>query len=430
MINRACLAIHFIIFTPTIFFMKLYRALFLKICRCLDSIFNGNEYADKTVQHLFKTDRQLGSSDRRLVAEAVYEIVRWKRLFAYAADIGENFEEKNLSKLIKVWVVFRSIAVPQWDDLAFPDEARTMSVLGNPTLPRAVRESIPDWMDNQGVEELGEKLWDKEISALNKPAEVILRANTLINSPEMLKPVLSKENMDTTIISGYRDALRLTGRTNVFNTKAYKDGRFEVQDASSQLIAPFLEVTPGMLVIDACAGAGGKSLHIAALLENKGRLVAMDVLESKLEKLKIRARRNKVHNIECRLIESSKTWKRFKGMADRVLIDAPCSGLGVLRRKPDDKWKLSPEKLESLRNTQKEILADYAGMVKPTGKLVYATCSVLPSENQDQVRNFLASDAGEGFRLEAEQIILASQSGFDGFYMARLVKAEHPDVNT
>ena len=408
--------------------MKLYRALFLKICKCLDSIINDNEYADKTVQYLFKTDRQLGSSDRRLVAEAVYDIVRWKRLFAYAADIGEDFNDKNLAKLIKVWLVFRSIPVPHWDDLSIPDEAHINSILGNKVLPRAVRESIPDWMDNKAVEELGEKLWEKEISALNKPAEVILRANTLINSPEMLKTLLSNENIDTTLIPGYQDALRLTGRPNVFNTKAYKDGRFEVQDASSQLIAPFLEVTPGMLVIDACAGAGGKSLHIAALLQNRGRLIAMDVLESKLEKLKIRARRNKVHNIECRLIESSKTWKRFKSMADRVLIDAPCSGLGVLRRKPDDKWKLTPEKLESLRNTQKEILADYAGMVNPGGKLVYATCSILPSENQDQVRNFLSSDKGEGFRLEDEKIILASQSGFDGFYMARLVKAVQPDT--
>ncbi|MCK5401536.1 MAG: RsmB/NOP family class I SAM-dependent RNA methyltransferase, partial [Flavobacteriaceae bacterium] len=179
-------------------------------------------------------------------------------------------------------------------------------------------------------------------------------------------------------------------------------------------------VKPGMKVVDACAGAGGKTLHLASIMENKGQIIAMDIYESKLKKLKIRARRNGAHNIALKVIDSTKPIKKLYNKADRVLIDAPCSGLGVLRRNPDSKWKLEPEFLNKIRSTQKDILQQYSKMVKSGGKLVYATCSVLPSENQEQVQNFLTSDLGQDFIFVKDKKVLAHKSGFDGFYMALL----------
>ena len=169
-----------------------------------------------------------------------------------------------------------------------------------------------------------------------------------------------------------------------------------------------------------CAGAGGKTLHLSALMENKGQIIAMDIYESKLRKLKARAKRNKAHNIDMRVIDSTKPIKKLHGKADRVLIDAPCSGLGVLRRNPDSKWKLQPEFLDNIKKVQQDILQQYSKMVKNGGKLVYATCSVLPSENQNQIAEFLASESGKDFKLVKENKVLAHISGFDGFYMAQL----------
>ena len=211
-------------------------------------------------------------------------------------------------------------------------------------------------------------------------------------------------------------------RANVFTTEAFKNGWFEVQDASSQKVAQMLDPKPGMRIVDACAGAGGKSLHIASLMENKGQVIAMDIYENKLNELKRRARRNGIHNIETRVIDSTKVIKKLIGKADKVLIDAPCSGLGVLRRNPDAKWKLQPEFLETIKQTQSEILDSYSRIVKDGGQLVYATCSILPSENEQQVKAFLKREAGSEFTLTKDEKILPSKSGFDGFYIALLQK--------
>ncbi|MBT8209716.1 MAG: RsmB/NOP family class I SAM-dependent RNA methyltransferase, partial [Eudoraea sp.] len=216
------------------------------------------------------------------------------------------------------------------------------------------------------------------------------------------------------------DALQLVRRKDVFKTPLFKKGWFEVQDAASQLVAPFTEARPGMCVIDACAGAGGKSLHLAALMQNKGQLIALDIYDYKLKELKRRARRNGVHNLEIRVIDSSRVIKKLHNRGDRVLIDAPCTGLGVLRRNPDAKWKLNPEFLDRVINTQAQLLREYAKMVKAGGKLIYATCSILPVENEGQVRQFLSSAAGQDFELEAEKHCSPAADGFDGFYMARL----------
>jgi 16S rRNA (cytosine967-C5)-methyltransferase len=197
--------------------------------------------------------------------------------------------------------------------------------------------------------------------------------------------------------------------------ESYKNGLFEIQDAASQLVAPFLQLKAGMKVIDACAGAGGKALHIASLMQNKGSILAMDLEGKKLEELERRAHRAGVRIINTSIVTKEIILKN-KDSADRLLLDVPCSGLGVLKRNPDAKWKLTPTFMDEIQKTQASILNDYSIMLKPGGLMVYATCSILPVENQLQVQHFLEKNPGK-YELINEQRIMPSQ-GYDGFYMA------------
>ncbi len=400
--------------------MRLHRNLVFTVIDSLGFIFNDGEYADKVVARALKKDKRWGSADRKFVAETIYEIVRWKRLYAEIAEVREPYNRDNLWRIFAVWAVLRGIKLPEWKYFEETPVRRIKGRFDELSKIRKYRESIPDWMDELGVKELGEKIWEKELTAQNEQAKVILRVNTLKTSREKLRAILMDLDIDTEIPKEYPDALILKERANVFMTQAFKDGLFEVQDASSQMVARFLEVAPGMRVVDTCAGAGGKTLHMASLMENKGQLVAMDLYESKLKQLKLRAKRNSVFNIDYKIIDSTKVIKKLHEKADRVLIDAPCSGLGVLKRNPDSKWKLQPEFVENIKNTQAEVLESYSKIVKPGGKLVYATCSILPSENQEQIKKFLTTDIGSQFSFVKENKVLASDSGFDGFYMALL----------
>ncbi|MDC3194816.1 RsmB/NOP family class I SAM-dependent RNA methyltransferase [Flavobacteriaceae bacterium] len=402
--------------------MRLHRNLVYTVIDSIRDIFNEGVYADKAVEKALKRDKRWGSRDRKFVAETIYEIVRWKRLYAEIAEVKEPFDRNNLWRLFSVWCVLKGIALPDWNQIEPTPSRRIKGKFDELSKIRKFRESIPDWIDEVAVSELGEELWTKELAALNKQAEVILRTNTLNTTKEALQKELQDESIFTEFIPNHSDALRLVERANVFRTEVFKKGYFEVQDASSQLVAEYLDVAPGMKVIDTCAGAGGKTLHLASFMMNKGQIIAMDIYESKLKKLKIRARRNKVHNIDTRVIDSTKPIKKLYNKADRVLIDAPCSGIGVLRRNPDSKWKLQPEFLDNIKKVQQDILQKYSKMVKSGGKLVYATCSVLPSENQNQITEFLTSESGKDFKLIKDNKVFAHTSGFDGFYMALLEK--------
>ncbi len=404
--------------------MRLHRNLVFAVIDALNLIFNEDEYADKVIEKVLKYDKRWGSRDRGFIAETTYDMVRWRRLYDEIAGVHAPYPRQALFRLFAVWAVLRGIKLPDWKQLENTPERRIKGRFDELSKIRKYRESIPDWIDELGTKALGEKRWTKEIAALNKQAQVILRTNTLKTDKASLQQLLQEENIQTKTVPGHADALQLSERKNVFTTQAFKNGLFEVQDASSQLVAPFLEVEPGQRVIDACAGAGGKTLHLAALMQNKGQLIAMDIYESKLKKLKIRARRNDVHNMETRPITSSKAIKKLHGKADRVLLDAPCSGLGVLRRNPDTKWKLQPDFLKTVKTIQQEILRDYSKMVRPDGKMVYATCSILPEENDQQVEAFLASPEGQNFTLVNERHVYPSESGFDGFYIALLTKAQ------
>lgn len=398
--------------------MRLHRNLVFTVIDSIMAIFNEGEYADKVVARALKKDKRWGSHDRKFVAETIYEIVRWKRLYTEIAEVKEPYDRDNVWRIFAVWAVLRGYTLPDWKYFESTPVRKIKGRFDELSKIRKYRESIPDWMDEIGVQELGEALWSTEIAAQNEQAKVILRVNTLKTTKEKLRAVLMDLNIETEFHSDYPDALILKERANVFLIDAFKEGMFEVQDASSQMVARFLDVKPGMRVVDTCAGAGGKTLHMASLMENKGQLIAMDLYESKLKQLKIRAKRNGAFNIEYRIIDSTKVIKKLHEKADRVLIDAPCSGLGVLKRNPDSKWKLQPEFIDNIRKVQAEVLENYSKIVKPGGKMVYATCSVLPSENQEQVQKFLQTESGKQFEFVKDIKVLASESGFDGFYMA------------
>lgn len=402
--------------------MKLHRNLVFATIDSLDEIFNNNKQASKVLQGTLKRDKRWGSRDRSFIALTTYDIVRWKRLYAEIADVKSPYKREDLFRIFAVWATLRGIRLPEdWKQFEGTPTRRIKGRFDELSQIRKYRESIPDWMDEVGVKELGKK-WDTELAALNEQAEVILRVNTLLATVPQAQKALSEEGIETETLKGYPDALKLVERANVFGTEAFKKGFFEVQDASSQLVAPYLDIKPGMRVVDACAGAGGKTLHLAAKMENKGQIISLDIYEGKLRELKRRARRGQAHNIETRWIENNKAIKKLHGKADRLLLDAPCTGLGVLRRNPDSKWKLSPEFLDKIRKTQQEILQDYSAILKSGGKMVYATCSILPSENQEQVKTFLKSEVGQNFKLIKQEAVSPSKSGFDGFYIALMEK--------
>jgi len=394
--------------------MKLHNNTIRGVHQALEAIFEQGQYADKVIERTLKSNPKWGAKDRSFIAETTYEMVRWWRLVNFLSPSKDPWD------LFGTYWLMQGNELPLWDEFARLQPEKIKSKYDSITDP-GLLESIPEWLQTLGSKELGEK-WEAEIHALNEEAEVVLRVNTLKTTRERLKNLLEADGIRSYLVKGYPDALVLEERQNVFRHPSFKEGLFEVQDASSQLVAAALQVESGMRVIDACAGAGGKSLHLAALMGNKGKVISMDVEEWKLQQAKLRARRNGVSIFEPKVIEGSKTIKRLKESADRLLLDVPCSGLGVLRRNPDTKWKLSLESIQKVQETQQEILQSYPSMLKKGGQLVYATCSILPSENEEQVKKFLASEAGKDFELIEDRKVLAQESGFDGFYIARLLK--------
>jgi 16S rRNA (cytosine967-C5)-methyltransferase len=252
---------------------------------------------------------------------------------------------------------------------------------------------------------------------LNTEAPVYLRANRLKVTPEELVRELGRE--DIAASAAGPDGVMLARRSNVFLSRSFHAGLFEVQDLHSQLVARALEPRAGERVIDACAGGGGKSLHLAALMGGKGKVLAMDVAEGKLTRLRERANRAGASCIETRVIDGAKVIKRLADSADRLLLDVPCSGLGVWRRNPDGKWRLTAEEIARLKGVQAEILSRYAAMLKPGGLMVYATCSILPDENERQIENFLSHN-GNGWELLDQRSLRPAPGGGDGFFVARL----------
>ena len=396
--------------------MKFYAAQIQAIAEALHNIFREGAYADKEIARVLKADKRRGSKDRAFIAEHTYGIVRYYRLYSHLAG-GEPQAKQDWWRLIGIHLILSGYTLPDWREFAGLSREGVEEGLERAKEDRALRESIPDWLDEVGSAQLGDE-WPATLAALNEQAPVVLRVNRLQADAPTVIAELAKEGIIVEPIEG--DALLVTERKNLFRTKAFQRGLFEVQDFSSQQAAPALEVEPGQFVVDACAGAGGKSLHLAALMENKGRLLSLDIHGWKLEELKRRARRNGVANLETRPITSTKIIKRLTGKADRVLLDVPCSGLGVLRRNPDAKWKLTPDTIDRVVEEQDQILSSYSRMVKAGGKMVYATCSILPRENLERVERFLDSEAGRDWELEHHRSYLPHRDGYDGFFVSRL----------
>lgn len=386
--------------------------------QALTEVFDSGKHADRIIDKYLRANRKWGSRDRKFFAEGVYEIVRHKRRLEFVA------QSEDIWDLIGTQLVLKGFEIPNRIEFDNVDIERLRSRVQYKKDPQ-VEHSFPDWLHELGKEEFGAD-WLKLMESLNQPAEVFLRTNTLKTSPDHLIKELKAAEIDAEkVISKDFDlsnCLKLKERKNVFITEPFKKGMFEMQDAASQLVAPLLQIEPGQRVVDACAGAGGKSLHIAAMMKNKGKIIAMDIHEWKLKELRDRCARAGVDVLETKLIESNKTVKRMENSFDRVLLDVPCSGLGVLRRNPDTKWKLTMEEIDRLVDLQKEIISKYSEMAKPGGVMVYATCSILHRENEAQVKWFLDSEAGKNWTLQKEMRVWPHKHGFDGFYAAVLKK--------
>lgn len=403
---------------------KIHFAHIQTISEALNYIFKEGFYADRVIERVLKSNPKMGAKDRAFIAETTYDVVRWWRLLNECVDTKFDLEAneedyfKHFLNILSAYFFLFKETKAQWKENYGIDFSKVEKKYNEAIKTPAIKNSVPDWMyhliESEGINA------DEELTALNKEASVVLRVNTLKSSVDQLSRKLYAEGIENSKIDLTPNALVLSKRQNIFKNENFLQGLFEVQDAGSQCIADFLEVEPGMRVVDACAGAGGKTLAIAAYMKNKGRILSMDVEKKKLDELMRRSRRAGAGIVEPRVIESTKTIKRLKDSADRVLLDVPCTGLGTLRRNPDSKWKLTESFVKEVREKQKNILQTYSQMVKPGGKLVYATCSILPSENQEQVKLFLQKNPN--FKLIKDQTLLPSQSGFDGFYMAQLEK--------
>ena len=392
--------------------MRIHRILAEASATLLKSVFRDGKVLDLEIAEAFQKNPKWGKRDRGFIAETVYEVARWRRSLAFVADSEE----------------ITSLCAAQWRRMGYelPDwwkyrgaSAQVMEERESCLLeqPRAIRESIPDWLDDFVVKDMGEEQWELELKALNQKPRVVLRVNTLKCTREEAMVWLAENGVMSKEVPGVPQALVLP-EGKVLPKPLRFDGRVEIQDAGSQCIVPMLGAKPGEKVIDACSGAGGKALQLAAEMNNEGRIYAMDIHEKKLKELKKRARRAGVRCIAPKLITET-TASDFAGVADRLLIDAPCSGLGTLRRQPDLKWRLKPAAIFRAWEIQEELLLEYSRMLKPGGRLVYATCSILDTENSFAVSELYG--VGD-FTLVEERRISPANDGFDGFYAAALIK--------
>lgn len=376
------------------------------LIKTLRGVFWNKVYATNAIQKTLKKHQDWDDKKKAVFSDTVYEIVRWWRLLWYLLDSEPSWKEKDLQKLLAVYKEYKQ-------------GRRTDKVgkrLAKASRIRAIRESIPDWLDEVGSGELGER-WDDVISSLNQTPDLFIRVNTLKTSRNDLITFLRKEGVQSEPFTQNPDTLLLKEKINVFALPSFRDGLFEVQDAGSQMVSRFLDPKPGMRIVDACAGQGSKTLHLSALIENKGKIIALDTHEWRLKELRRRAAKAGVDTIETRLIDSTKVYKRLYDTADRLLLDVPCSGLGTLRRNPDIKWKLSRDDLSRLTGLQQTLLDNYCMILKPEGRMVYSVCSILPSEGEEQVKRFLDKHI-DTFKLCEEKRCWPDSDNTDGFYMA------------
>jgi 16S rRNA (cytosine967-C5)-methyltransferase len=361
--------------------------------------------ADLVANAFFRARRFIGSGDRRAVADRVWSILRRYGQLAWWLDRTRHPERGGRA------IVSADLILSEGMDLAglmqicdggtyrpgplHETEVRALRQMEGHSLPHPdqpdwVRLNVQEWVAPHLIEAYG-AAWGREIAAIENPPPVDLRVNRLKATLQEARAALAQEGIETEPMRFSPDGLRLKRRLSVVTGRAFQEGLVEIQDEGSQIVAALVDGQPGMQIADYCAGAGGKTLAIAAGMNNKGRVVAMDVYESRLDRSAQRLRRAGAHNVERRALDAdnAKWLKRQKGAFDRVLVDAPCTGTGTWRRNPDGRWTLKPEDLTELVPKQAAILDAASRLVKPGGGLIYATCSVLPAENERQIEAFL-----------------------------------------
>lgn len=415
--------------------------------------------ADATANSFFRERRYIGSGDRRAVAERAWGVLRQRiRLEWHLAAGGVPATPRLLVMahllLVERWTregVLQAFCGGRFNP-APPDpgelsviEALAGAPLVDEEMPEGPRHNLPDWALPGFKARFGAAL-EEAMAAMEQPAPLDLRANLLRTTREAAAAALAAEGITTEPMPFSPWGLRIADRRPILASKAYTDGLVEIQDEGSQLIALLTGARPGMRVVDYCAGAAGKTLAVAATMGNRGRIIACDVSATRLEGAVKRLRRAGVDNAERHLLQPGDRWvKRRAGQFDRVLVDAPCTGTGTWRRNPDARSRTQARDLEELVTKQREILETVAELVRPGGRLVYATCSVLPEENGSQVEAFLARHGeyeavpvaeawGEAFTpanppgpppCDGRWMELAPHShGTDGFFAAVLRRKE------
>ncbi len=392
--------------------------------------------ADAVVSRYFREHRELGHADRAFVAETVFAALRRGR--SLEARCAGRLSDRN--RLLAALAVTRGWSQRELAPVLKASEEEWLAAakaLPESELPPAVRCDLPDWLYGRLVAQFGADEVDQLASALNQPAPLDLRVNTLKTNREALLAGLAADGIAAVAGPLSPLAVRLRDKPALARHPLFLDGAFEVQDEGSQLLGYLVEPKRGEMVVDFCAGAGGKTLLLGALMRNTGRLYAFDVSDKRLANLKPRLARSGLSNVHPARIahERDSKIKRLAGKVDRVLVDAPCSGLGTLRRNPDLKWRQSEGAVAELAVKQAAILDAAAKLVRPGGRVVYATCSLLTAENDAVVSDFLARHpeftltpassvlAKQGIPLDGEFLrLLPHRHNTDGFFAAILDK--------
>jgi 16S rRNA (cytosine967-C5)-methyltransferase len=364
--------------------------------------------ADVKASRYFKANPILGHRDRGLIAESVFAVLRRKLEFAQLAQSGTG----SLTRRMILLGLAETAGVEPIASTLDSDERtwlRRVGTIDRSTMPLATRSNLPEWLFTALRKRFSEVEVEAIAAVLNRPAPLDLRVNTMMTSRDDALQTMRAAGLGSDATALAPNGIRLHGKPALGAQKIFLDGRVEVQDEGSQLLAALVAPKRGELVIDFCAGAGGKTLALGDLMRSTGRLYAFDISAKRLARLKPRLARSGLSNVHPVLIESERDakLKRMVGKADRVLIDAPCSGLGTLRRNPDLKWRQQATSIAELAQKQASILESASRLVKPGGRLVYATCSLLREENQDIVDAFIAAHAE--FEIESATDILLKQ---------------------
>ncbi|WP_119154935.1 RsmB/NOP family class I SAM-dependent RNA methyltransferase [Caldimonas tepidiphila] len=363
--------------------------------------------ADGVVSAFFRKHRALGPRERHALAETTYNVLRQRLLFQNLAQSGSGALERRLALL--AWQGTESLR----RGAIGPNEQQWLAevqAIDRSTLPEKLRHNLPDWLATQLKNALGDEFWPL-MEALSQPAPLDLRVNTLKAKREDVLATLVAAGVAAELMPYSPWGLRTQAKSSLHRMEIYTGGLVEVQDEGSQLLALLTGAKRGEMVVDFCAGAGGKTLALGAMMRNTGRLYAFDVSGHRLEALKPRLARSGLSNVYPAQIahERDERVKRLAGKIDRVLVDAPCSGLGTLRRNPDLKWRQSPKAIEEMTVKQSAILAGAARLVKSGGRLVYSTCSVLPDENEAIAAAFTEAQRGDFRLVPAAEVLEAAK---------------------